>query len=216
MCRCLFRFIGEAMGEENLDTKSDKATIITRAWRQGGPFTAEQRKEAMALFLEYLKKDPTVMLACEYAGINRSTVYRWKDKYTAFADDWGNAIERTKDVARSSIYTRGILGWEEKAHSGGQVVMEYEPVVSPEGYQQYDDRGRPLVYGGKPLLIRKYSDTLAMGYARANLPEYKEKQQIDLYQHEAEQAEKDKQAILADLDAAIANDKKSASQEKEL
>lgn len=179
--------------EQDSEAKSRKVASITRGWRQGGPFTPEQRKEAMELFIEFLKVDSTVILASEYAGINPRTAYRWKDKYSTFAEEWGNAVERTKDVARSSIYTRGILGWDEKAHSNGQVVMEYEAVVDEEGNQRFDEKHRPLFKGGKPLLIRKYSDTLAMGYARANLPEYKEKQQIDLYQHEAEQAEKDKQ-----------------------
>lgn len=197
------------MDEQQSDAKSDKATTITRAWRQGGPFTSDQRKEAMALFIEWIKKDPTVMLACEYANINRSTVYRWKDRYTAFAEEWGNAIERTKDVARSSIYARGILGWDEKAYSSGsgQTVMEYEPVVDEEGNQRFDDKGRPLVKGGKPLLIRKYSDTLAMGYAKANLPEYKDKPQLNVHAQLNELAQKAKDELLADL---LDEDKKQA------
>jgi len=203
------------MDEQQSDAKSHNVTAITRAWRQGGPFTPDERKESMALFIDRLKKDPTVILASEYAGITARTAYRWREKYKSFADDWENAVARTQDVARSSIYTRGILGYEEKAHSGGQVVMEYEPVVSPEGYQRYDDHGRPLMHGGKPLLVRKYSDTLAMGYAKANLPEYKDKPQLNVHAQLDDLAEKAKQELLADLlVAATDEDKKQASAEQ--
>jgi hypothetical protein len=197
--------------ESNSDAKSNKATVITRAWRQGGPFTPEQRKEAMALFIEWLKKDPTVMLACEYANINRTTAYRWKDKYSTFADEWGDAIERTHDVARSSIYTRGILGWEEKVVSNGQLVYEYEHAVDEEGNQRYDERGKPVVKGGQPLLQRKYSDSLAALYAKANLPEYKDKPQLNINAQLGDLAEKAKQELIADIEASIASeDKKQA------
>jgi len=203
------------MDEYQTAAKSHNATVITRAWRQGGPFTTDERKEAMDLFIEWLGKDPTVILASEYAGINPKTAYRWREKYKAFADEWENAVERSKDVARSSIYTRGILGWDEKVVSQGQLVYEYESMLDEEGCQRFDERGKPLVKGGKPLLVRKYSDTLAMGYAKANLPEYKDKPQLNVHAQLDDLAEKAKQELLADLlVAATDEDKKQASAEQ--
>ena len=201
--------------EQNANAKSSKAAAITRAWRQGGPFTPDQRKEAMALFIEHLKRDPTIVLACEYAGIVSSTAYRWREKYKAFADEWENAVERSKDVARSSIYTRGILGWEEKVVSQGQLVYECELVTDDEGNQRFDERGKPLVKSGKPLLQRKYSDSLAALYAKANLPEYKDKPQVNVNAQMQDLAERSKQQLLADLEAAIAREDKDAPHQEE-
>lgn len=167
-------------------------------------------------FLEALRQDPTVSLACEVAGVGRATVYRWREQSKTFAQAWDDAVERCRDVARRSIYQRGILGWDEKVASQGQVVMEYEPVVDGEGNQRFDEKGRPLFKGGKPLLIHKYSDSLAALYAKANLPEYKDKPQVNINAQLEDLAEQDKQALLADLDAAIANEHKKPKQEKEL
>jgi hypothetical protein len=166
-------------------------------------------------FLEALRQDPTVSLACEIAGIARKTVYRWREQSETFAEQWDEAVERGKDVARSSIYKRGILGWDEPIVSMGQIVYAMEPALDDAGKPIYE-RGKPLMRTVKPLTTHKWSDSLALLYAKANLPEYKEKQHIDLYQHMAEQAEQDKQSLLADLDAAIANDHKKPEPEKGL
>jgi hypothetical protein len=202
--------------EQEIEPKSSKAASITRAWRLGGPMSPVQRKEAKEIFLEWLKKDPTVILACEYASINSSTAYRWREQDSKFADAWELAVERTRDVARSSIYARGILGWDEKvAASNGQVVMEYEPVTNEEGHQQFDEDGKPLMYGGKPFLIHKWSDPLAALYAKANLPEYKEKPQLNVHAQLTDLAEQRKQRILAELEAAIANEDKEPPRQEE-
>lgn len=204
------------MSEERPDSeaKSNNVTPITRTWRSGGPFTPSQRKDAMALFIEWLKKDPTVTLASEHAGIAPVTAYRWRDRYKSFADDWENAVKRTQDIARQSIYTRGILGWDEKVVSQGQMVMEYEPVVDEDGNQRFDEKGKPLFKGGKPLLQRKYSDSLASLYAKANLPEYKDKPQININAQLNDLAEQRKQKIIAELEAAIAKDEAIANEDE--
>jgi hypothetical protein len=197
-----------------MDEENDRMTIT---WGAGGPKTAEQRKTAKMLFLAALKQDPNVSLACDVAHISRNTVYEWRNKNPTFQKDWDDALEWIKDTARSSIYKRGILGWDEKVVSQGQLVYEYEPVVDEEGNQQHDKRGKPLVKGGKPLLVRKYSDTLAMGYAKANLPEYKDKPQLNVHAQLADLAEQRKQKVLAELEAAIKlEDEESSHQEEKL
>jgi hypothetical protein len=157
-------------------------------------------------FLEALGQDPTVLLACEVAGVARKTVYRWREQSKTFAEQWDEAVERGKDVARSSIYRRGILGWDEKVASQGQVVMEYEPVVDDEGNQLFGERGKPLVKGGKPLMIHKWSDSLAALYAKANLPEYKEKPQVNINTQLSDLAEQAKNELLSDIAASITHE----------
>lgn len=165
--------------QEQSSIKSNKVTSITRAWRLGGPMSAAQRKESKDLFLESLKSDPNVSAACDYAQIARKTAYQWREKDEAFADEWENAIERTKDVARSSIYRRGIIGWDETVVSNGQVVYEMEPVLDKDG-NQVIEKGKTKVSRGNAITVHKWSDQLAIAYAKANLPEFREKQQVDL------------------------------------
>lgn len=183
----------------------DNLTPITRTWRLGGPLSSAQRKEAKSLFLAYLQTDHNVTFACEHAGISRETAYTWKEKDPVFARGWDNAIERVKDVARSSIYRRGILGWDEPVVSMGQAVYEMEPVPGEDGKQQWE-RGKPVMKRGNPLLTHKWSDSLAALYAKANLPEYKEKPQVNINAQLQDLAEQAKQELLADLSAAIAHE----------
>lgn len=169
------------------------------------------REVIIRVFLESLKSDPNVSLACDMAGISRTVAYIWKKEDEAFADAWEAALERTRDVARSSIYQRGILGWDEPVVSMGQAVYEYEPVLDEHGEQKFDAKGKPLMKRGKPLTIHKWSDSLASLYAKANLPEYKEKPQVNINAQLADLAEQAKNDLLADLEASLINEDKDPS-----
>ena len=161
------------------ERESDKLTASTRAWRLGGPMTDEQRVKAKQLFIDSLKRVHSVTLACEKAKISRQSAYDWRKDDEEFATQWENAVERDKDIARASIYERGILGWDEPVVNGGMLIYEYEPVLDDEGNQRFDSKGKPIMKRSKPVSVHKWSDTLAVAYAKANLPEYKEKQQIE-------------------------------------
>lgn len=175
--------------QQKSNTKLNNLTPITRTWRLGGPMTAVQRKDAKTLFIESLKVDPNVSAACDTALISRVTAYQWREKDISFADAWEEAIDRSKDVARSSIYQRGILGWDEPVVAQGRVALD-----------ENDNR----------LLVHKWSDSLAALYAKANLPEYKEKQTIDLNAQITTMADQAKDELLTDLAAAIANENKKS------
>lgn len=159
--------------------QSDNSTVHARAWRLGGPMTDEQRAKAKELFIASLKRVHSVTLACEKAKISRQTAYDWRQIDVEFATQWENAVERDKDIARQSIYERGILGWDEPVVNGGMLVYEYEPLLGDDGKQKFDSKGKPIMLRSNPVSVHKWSDTLAVAYAKANLPEYKEKQQIE-------------------------------------
>ncbi len=187
----------------NGEPKSDKSDIPTRALSREA-----ERKEAKAKFLAFLREDPTVSLACEYIDKNRDTVYNWREKDQNFAKEWDNALERARDVGRSSIYKRGIIGWQEPMVSMGKVVYEEDPVLDEKGEQKRDSKGRPMTQQGAKVMIPKHSDSLALAWAKANLPEYKDKQQIDITAQIVDMAEQAKNELLADLAASIANEDK--------
>jgi len=188
------------MGNER---KSNKSNNHTRALSRDA-----ERKEAKEKFLAFLREDPTVSLACENIGKERCTVYEWREKDEKFAKEWDDALERTRDVARSSIYRRGIIGWEEPMVSMGKVVYEDDPVLDDKGEQKIDSRGRPMTKQGAKVMTPKWSDSLALAYAKANLPEYKDKQQIDINAQISDKAEQAKNELLADLSIRINEDKK--------
>lgn len=166
-----------------------------------------ERKEAKTRFIEFLREDPTVSLACERINMSRKSIYQWREKDQKFAKEWDDAIERAKDIARSSIYKRGIIGWMEPIVSMGQVVCEQQLLLDQDGSPQLDKRGKPIMVKGDPIMIRKWSDSLALAYAKANLPEYKEKQQIDINAQIFDMAEKARNELLADLAVRINEDK---------
>jgi hypothetical protein len=139
---------------------------------------SKQRKQVQKTFIESLLKDSNVSLACEVAGIGRTTAYNWRNEDKEFATDWDDAIERARDIARQSIYARGIIGWDEPVVSMGQAVYEYEPILDEQNEPILDSKGKPVTRKTR-LMVHKWSDSLAALYAKANLPEYKEKQQIE-------------------------------------
>ncbi len=97
----------------------------------------------------------------------------------------------------------------------GQAVYEYESVLDSEGKPMLDGKNKPIMKRGKPLTIHKWSDSLAALYARANLPEYKEKQQIDLNAQITTIAETAKAELLADLAATMTNEDKDTVNQQE-
>jgi hypothetical protein len=174
----------------------------------------KQRKQVQKVFIESLLRDSNVSLACEVAGINRTTAYQWRKDDEDFCEQWDNVIERTRDVARQSIYARGIVGWDEPVISMGQAVYEYEPVLDENGEQTFDKKGKPVTLRSK-MMVHKWSDSLAALYAKANLPEYKEKQQIDLNAQIITIAETAKAELLADLAATMTDEDKDPVNQQE-
>lgn len=161
--------------------------IPMHPWGAGGPKSPEHRKMAKDWFLEDLPRIHVVTLACEYAGIVPKTAYEWKKHDLKFSEAWDVAVERIHDTARSAIFRRAFEGIESYVVSNGKLVY------GPDDF---------------PLVEKKYSDSLAALYARSNLPEYKDKQQIDIKLQMAEQDARDKEELLAGLAAAIANEDK--------
>lgn len=192
---------------DEVELNSDNPTPITRALSPAQR-RAVQRREAKAAFIASLREDPNVSLAADQAGIARDTAYQWREHDASFASNWDTALERAKDVARSSIYRRGILGWDEVVVSMGRVVCEEELLLDDEGKPQFDKRGNPVTVPGKPLTQRKHSDTLAALYAKANLPEYKEKVQLDIRSQWAELEQQAEAELLANLAVDVAHENK--------
>ncbi len=59
-----------------------------------------------ATFLTALKRVGTVSVACELIGLNRTTLYRWREDDKEFADDWDHALTLAFEGLESATYLK--------------------------------------------------------------------------------------------------------------
>lgn len=110
-------------------------------------------------FLAALREYPVISHACEAVGIDRSTVWRRKQKEEDFAQAMDDAMEVGIDRAEKEAYRRGVHGWHEPVIDKGRVAWAYERLVDEDGVESFrpilDANGQPV-----PLTIKKHSDGL--------------------------------------------------------
>jgi hypothetical protein len=112
-----------------------------------GSGSTRERKWIPA-FLAALSSSANVTLACTAARIARSKVYEYRDKNPQFAKQWEDAMDTAIDILEEEARRRAQDGVETFVVSKGQVVM----------------------WEGKPLKERKYSDTLMVALLKAHRP----------------------------------------------
>lgn len=62
----------------------------------------------MDRFLAKMRDSGNVRLSCIAADVNRSTVYRWRNKWTTFADEWDEALEEACDILEGKAWDRAV------------------------------------------------------------------------------------------------------------
>ncbi len=146
-----------------------------------GKFLREAKKKA---FLAALLADEygDVTTACNIAGVASPTVYEWRKKYLDFAKAWDLAITHVYEALFKAASKRATEGVDDYVVHDGRIVVhhwECEPEPSANGRYCKDD------CDGRPLIRRKYSDSLVhkLLQARDPLDRHREKQNI---QHEGE------------------------------
>lgn len=103
-------------------------------------------------FLASFARHGIVSRACKDAEIDRSLVYQWKEHDDDFLIRYNIALEEAKDAIREEVRKRAQDGWDEDVYQLGK-------------------------YAGK---VHKYSDTLLIFHAKMLMPEYRDKQQVEL------------------------------------
>ncbi len=98
-------------------------------------------------FLVSFAQHGIVSRACKDANVSRTTVYQWKEHDTEFLVRYNLALEEAKDAVREEIHRRAQDGWDEEVYQLGH-------------------------YAGT---VHKYSDTLLIFRAKALMPEYRDK-----------------------------------------
>ncbi len=113
---------------------------------------------ARTQFLEVLARTCNVTHAARSAGISRSRVYDIRMEDAEFAAAWDAAEEIAVDSLEGEARRRALEGID-------------EPIVYQGEIQRDGD--------GKPVTIKKYSDTLAMFLLRSHRPEkYRERYDV--------------------------------------
>jgi hypothetical protein len=138
-------------------------TPYTRKRRQGQRPSAEERKIAQETFLQAFSMTANVRAACMKAGISRNTVYEWQEKDEQFGFKFRQASEDANDLIRGELFRRAVQGYEKPVISMGRPVFIE------------DDKGQ-----SKPMMERVYSDSLLSLLAKARMPEFRDKQHIDV------------------------------------
>jgi hypothetical protein len=109
------------------------------------------KRSKQDIFLEEFATHGNISLACRAAQVDRSTVYRWKEKSDSFLLRYNQAFEAAKDAIRAEIYRRGHDGVQEPVWQLGKYCGE----------------------------VTKYSDTLLIFHAKMLMPEYRDKQLVE-------------------------------------
>ncbi len=114
--------------------------------------SAKQRIEAQAAFLDAYEHTANVLTAAEESGIHRTLVYYWLEHDADFLFAYNLADSAANMHIEAEIRRRAIDGWDE-------TTVEY----------------------GVPIkTVHKHSDTLLIFYAKKRMPEYREKQSLEV------------------------------------
>lgn len=70
--------------------------------------TLAANRAAIDRFLKRLRNTGNVRLSCEAADVPRSTAYRWRDKWSTFADEWDEALDDACDILEAEAWKRAI------------------------------------------------------------------------------------------------------------
>jgi len=145
--------------------EQNNTTSPLRVRRRGQRMTEDERRAAQEKFLSTFSKNANVRAACMAAGIDRSQVYRWQEHDEEFSLKFNIATEEANDMIRAALWRRGVDGIEKPVVSMGKVVYVEDP----------KKKGEQI-----PLMERVYSDNLLSLLAKARMPEFREKQQMEL------------------------------------
>jgi hypothetical protein len=121
--------------------------------------TKEERGKAQEAFLKAMENTANVRAACMHAGIHPSTVYQWAEHDLQFSIRFKEANTQANWLLFGEAWHRAVQGEERYYISRGEVVR------GPDG---------------NPVTYREKSDRLLELLLKARLPEFREKQHIEM------------------------------------
>ena len=76
----------------------------------------------MRKFLKALATVGVVRTSCNEAGVDRKTVYTWRQKDEEFAEKWAEALQLSADTLETQLFKHATIGWDEPVYYKGEVV----------------------------------------------------------------------------------------------
>lgn len=152
----------------NLSSSSSPNKKRASARVQGKKLNAVQRREAKEKFLKAFADQGIVRVACMAAGVDRSAIRYWEEHDEKFSMQYHLAKSDVDDAIRAEIFKRAMLGDDE-------TTIEQVTVL--------DADGKPIEIRHKTSTSKRKSDTLLIFHAKARMPEYREKTQVDVSTH---------------------------------
>lgn len=156
----------------------------------------DRRDEAMLVFLDALSAGATIGEAATEAGVDRTTVYHWKERDAEFAKAWDDSLEEGTERLEREALRRAMVGIEEPVIYQGQLTPVWE--TNPDGtprlveVEEIGDSGVPVKVrkpvqarnpDGSPkyLTVNRPSDTLMIFLLKARRPNtYRERGAVEL------------------------------------
>jgi hypothetical protein len=137
------------------------------------------------IFLNTLAETGQVKKACDAVGISTPTAYRYRQRNSAFAAQWQEAVSAAVEVIESEVIRRSIFGHDEPLVYQGQFVPEIDyDAIDPDTNEKYPPALAPVKRdsSGAPIYAttKKYSDSLAALVLRAHSPKYRDQSRLEL------------------------------------
>ena len=128
-------------------------------------------------FLAAYARIGTICGAAEVAKCSRFSHRDWMEN-PEYAADFAAAEEKAIQAMEAEARERGVLGVEEPVIYQGR--LQYEPLRDRYGHEVKNAEGQ-VVYGNKPLTIRKPSDNLLMFMLKSKRPHiYRDNASLEL------------------------------------
>ena len=70
--------------------------------------TLAHNRAAMDRFLDRLRNSGNIRASCDAADVPRRTVYRWRDRFVTFREEWEEALEDACDVLELEAWRRAM------------------------------------------------------------------------------------------------------------
>lgn len=127
---------------------------------------AWNKHKQKSAFIEALKKRVFVSPAAEDAGIDRTTVYLWREEDAEFKRAWDDVDRMNTDKLKSEAFRRAAVGVDEPVYGR---VKEWDKVAK-----------RYVEKTGVVGTVKRYSDKLMELMLKARDPEFREAVRHDI------------------------------------
>lgn len=126
------------MGRGGRRLKTTKSTPEKKRRRGAG--------EWIPTFLATLRNSGNVRLACQKAGIDRKTAYKWKERSREFREQWQEALDDACDVLEAEAWNR--------ARGGSDLLLIFLLKAHRPDIYRETTRHEVTGAGGKPIQIK--------------------------------------------------------------